>query len=74
MLLCLFLFTFVISTIPEPKLIMDYINGVDLGKGIENPMFVLVYNVLGVVIFLGFAAICYKRYEKKLKNGEIGKL
>ncbi len=70
MLLLLFLFTFVISIIPEPKVIMDYLNGVDLGKGSANPMFVLVYNVLGVVIFLGFALICYNRYEKGLKKIE----
>lgn len=71
MLLSLFLYTFFISTVPEPKIIMDYLNGVDLGKGSANPMFVLVYNVLGIVVFLGFALICYKRYKKKLKHIEI---
>lgn len=71
MLLCLFLFTFFISTIPEPKIIMDYLNGVDLGAGTANPMFVLVYNVLGIVVFLGFAMICYKRYEKNMRKEEV---
>lgn len=73
LMLTLFLCTFVISTIPEPKVIMDYLNGVDLGKGSANPMFVLVYNVLGIVVFLGFALICYKRYEKKLESAKTSK-
>lgn len=68
LLLILFLVSFVISTIPEPKIIMEYLRGVDLGEGTANPMFVLVYNVLGIVVFLGIALICWKRYEKKNKG------
>ncbi|EPZ62580.1 hypothetical protein H477_5310 [[Clostridium] sordellii ATCC 9714] len=29
-------------------------------------MFVLVYNVVGLVVFLGFAQICWNKYEKKV--------
>ena len=65
LLLILFSLSFIISTIPEPKIILDYLRGVDLGEGAANPMFVLIYNVLGIVLFLGFALICWKRYEKK---------
>lgn len=72
MLLGLFTLSFVISTIPEPKVIMDYLNGVPLAEGVANPMFVLLYNILGIVIFMGFALICWKRYQKRLASGYFG--
>ena len=44
---------------------MAYLNGT-LAEGSANPIFVLVYNVLGLAIFLGFALICWKKYENKV--------
>ena len=65
LLLVLFTFVFVISSVPSPSDIMAYLNGT-LAEGSANPIFVLVYNVLGLVIFLGFALICWKKYENKV--------
>ena len=31
-----------------------------------NPVFVLLYNVLGLIFFLGFAEICWRKYENKV--------
>lgn len=65
LLLALFIFVFVISSIPEPSAFVAYFNGT-LEAGATNPMFVLLYNVLGLVVFLGFAEICWRRYENKV--------
>ncbi|ATD55754.1 amino acid permease [Clostridium chauvoei] len=65
LLLALFTFVFVISSVPSPAEISAYFNGT-LEAGAVNPMFVLIYNVLGLVVFLGFALICWKRYEKRV--------
>ncbi len=67
-ILAIFFLSFLVSTFPEPSVIMEYINtGKVAGDG-ANPVFVLLYNVLGIVLFLGFAWICYRRYEKKLQQ------
>lgn len=63
-LLVLFLFVFFMSTVPDPKLITQELNGT-LAQGVASPIGSLVYNVLGLVIFMGFAVICWQRYEKK---------
>ena len=65
LLLVLFTFVFVISSVPSPSDLAAYFNG-SLGEGATNPLFVLVYNVLGLVVFLGFAQICWSKYEKKV--------
>lgn len=65
LLLLLFSLVFVISSVPSPADITAYFNGT-LGEGATNPLFVLVYNVLGLVVFLGFAQICWMRYEKRV--------
>ncbi|WP_297632187.1 amino acid permease [uncultured Clostridium sp.] len=73
MLLSLFVFVFIISSVPAPADLIAYFNGT-LAEGATNPVFVLLYNVLGLVFFLGFAMICWMRYEKKVgkavANGE----
>lgn len=66
MIFVLFTLSFVISTIPEPSVIIDYLKGVPLAEGVANPMFVLGYNILGIVIFMGVALFCWNRYEKSL--------
>lgn len=68
-LMMVFMFVFFMSTVPEPTLIMQAINGT-LPEGVANPIGTLVYNVLGVVIFVGIAWICWARYEKKNKASE----
>ena len=65
LLLALFVFVFVISSIPAPQDFAAYFNGT-LAEGATNPVFVLLYNVLGLVFFLGFAEICWRKYEKKV--------
>lgn len=65
LLLGLFSFVFIISSIPSPADIAAYFNGT-LAEGSTNPLFVLVYNVVGLVVFLGFAQICWNKYEKKV--------
>ncbi|MEN8433211.1 amino acid permease [Clostridium septicum] len=65
LLLGLFSFVFVISSIPTPSDIMAYLNGT-LAEGAANPIFVLLYNILGLIVFLGFALICWHRYENKV--------
>lgn len=66
-LLVLFIFVFFMSTVPDPQLIAQQLNG-SLAPGVANPIGNFIYNVLGLVIFMGFALICWNRYEKKEKN------
>lgn len=66
-LLIVFMFVFFMSTVPDPTLIMQYLDGT-LPQDAANPILTLVYNVLGVVLFMGLAWICWNRYEKKLNN------
>lgn len=71
MLLTFFLFAFFVSTFPSPAALMAYLQTGVVAEGSMNPLFSLIYNVLGIIIFLGFAGICYRRYEKKeRKKGE----
>lgn len=70
LILTFFVIAFFISTFPSPAEIIDYLQTGAIKEGAANPMFVLTYNVLGIVVFLGFAWISYKRYEKKMKKGE----
>ena len=65
LILGFFLVAFFISTFPSPFEIMAYLQTGVVAEGAANPLFVLAYNVLGIVIFLGFAWVCYARYEKK---------
>lgn len=63
-LLAIFIFVFFMSTVPEPALIKQALDGT-LPAGEANPIMILIYNVLGLVVFLGFALICWNRYVKK---------
>lgn len=65
LLLALFVFVFIISSVPSPETFTAYFNGT-LEAGATNPVFVLVYNVVGLIVFLGFAEICWRRYEKRV--------
>ncbi len=68
-LLAVFAFVFFMSTVPDPALMKQALNGT-LPAGAANPFGSLIYNVLGVVIFVGIAWLAWIRYEKKnnLKN------
>ncbi|KRL59874.1 amino acid permease [Latilactobacillus fuchuensis] len=66
-LLAVFVFVFFMSTVPDPQLIMQELNG-HLPKGTASPIGMLLYNVLGLVVFMGFAWIFWARYEKKTKK------
>ncbi len=66
-LLLIFIFVFFMSTVPDPQLIMAEINGT-LPAGEASPIGMLVYNIVGLVIFMGFAWICWIRYERKSKG------
>jgi hypothetical protein len=48
-------------------LIIQYLDGT-LPQDAANPILTLVYNVLGVVVFMGIAWVCWNRYEKKLNQ------
>ena len=65
-LLLVFIFVFFMSTVPDPTLIMQYLDGT-LPQDAANPILTLVYNVLGVVVFMGIAWVCWNRYEKKIE-------
>lgn len=65
-LFIVFLFVFLISTIPDPELIKAALAGA-IPEGEANPIAILIYNIGGLIIFLGFAWICWNRYEKKQK-------
>jgi amino acid transporter len=65
LLLALFTFVFIISSIPSPDAFKAYFDGT-LAAGETNPLFVVLYNGLGLVIFLGFAEICWRRYENRV--------
>lgn len=66
LLLILFIFVFFMSTVPDPHLIAQELAG-NLPKGEASPIGTLLYNVLGVVLFMGIAWIFWARYEKKEK-------
>lgn len=66
-LLLVFIFVFFMSTVPDPKLIVAELHGT-LPKGTASPIGMLIYNVLGLIIFMGFAWIFWARYEKKQKK------
>lgn len=63
-LLLTFIFVFFMSTVPDPHLIMQEIHGT-LPKGTSSPIGMLIYNVVGLIVFMGFAWICWYRYERK---------
>ncbi|MCF4061361.1 amino acid permease [Pediococcus acidilactici] len=63
-LLLTFIFVFFMSTVPDPHLIMQEIHGT-LPKGTASPIGMLIYNVVGLIVFMGFAWICWYRYERK---------
>lgn len=63
-LMALFGFVFIMSTVPEPSLFIQA-NNATLPPGTTNPYFSLLYNVLGVVIFMGIALIAWQRYVRK---------
>ncbi len=67
LILAIFFLSFLVSTFPEPSVILEYIKTGNVAGDGANPVFVLLYNVLGIIVFLGFAWICYRRYEKKLQ-------
>lgn len=71
-ILALFVTAFVISTFPSPKVLITYLETGKVAAGATNPLFTLIYNVAGIVIFMGFADICYHHYLHK-KNNQIEK-
>lgn len=68
LLLVFFIFAFLMSTFPSPLALIEYFQTGSYAEGATNPLFKLLYNVLGIVIFMGIAFIFYKKYENKKKN------
>ncbi|QQP70137.1 amino acid permease [Carnobacterium sp. CS13] len=66
MLLIFFIFAFVVSIFPSPLALMAYFKTGFIAEGAANPLFTLIYNALGVIVFVGFAYVCYMNYEKKI--------
>lgn len=65
-LLVMFIFVFFMSTVPAPQLIQAELNGT-LAEGVASPIGILVYNIVGLVVFMGFAWLCWANYERKNK-------
>ena len=65
-LFILFLFIFFMSTVPDPAIMKQALNGT-LPEGVANPFGLLAYSVAGLVIFVGVAWAAWNRYEKKNK-------
>ncbi|CDQ41620.1 MULTISPECIES: amino acid permease [Virgibacillus] len=68
LLLALFTFAFLTSTFPSPWALIDYFQTGTYAEGSVNPLFKLLYNILGIIVFIGIALIFYKKYETKQKN------
>lgn len=70
LLLVLFSLVFVISTVPAPQDFIAYFNGT-LDPEATSPVFILLYNVIGLVVFLGFAEFSWRKYQNKNKNKSV---
>lgn len=68
-MMALFAVVFFFATVPEPALFEAAAAGT-LAAGAANPWFTLLYNVLGVVIFLGVADIAWRLYAKREKENK----
>lgn len=65
LLLILFIPTFIVSILPDMDAVMLMFQGQALPEGIPHPLFSVLYQLGGVVIFLGYAFWLWHRYEKK---------
>ncbi|MET4694133.1 amino acid permease [Endozoicomonas lisbonensis] len=63
-LLTVFLLAAVVTSIPAPELVADWLNGKDLGDN-AHPMFTLLINIGGLVFYLGMAKLLWSRYESR---------
>ncbi len=68
LLLVLFSITFITAILPDPELIMRVFSGGALQAGETHPAFSLLYQVGGVVLFLGYAWMLWSKYENKQTN------
>lgn len=66
LLLILFSITFIISIVPFESIFM-MIKGDALPAGTPHPLFAILYQLGGVVVFLGFAFFLWYRYQNKNK-------
>lgn len=64
LLLILFSITFVVSIVPFESIFILK-NGGTLPSGTPNPIFAVLYQIGGVIIFLGFAFYLWYRHESK---------
>jgi len=64
-LLLLFSLTFVVAILPDPNLIISTLEGKPLSEGETHPLFSLLYQVGGVILFLGFANSLWENHYKK---------
>ncbi|MGL4524286.1 MAG: amino acid permease [Spirochaetia bacterium] len=65
LLLIFFGLAFVTSLIPDPSLISLALKGEPMPAGETNPFFAILYQVGGVVVFLGYAWKLWSDFEKK---------
>lgn len=65
LLLILFSITFFVSILPDPVIIAMALRGEILPIGTIHPLFSILYQVGGVIIFLGYAWMLWNNYEKK---------
>lgn len=64
LLLLLFSLTFVLSIVPLESIYI-VLSGGTLAEGTPHPLFAILYQIGGVVIFLGFAFFLWHRYQHK---------
>lgn len=65
LLFILFSLTFVVAIIPDPQHFVLLFQNKPLPEGASNPIFSVLYQLGGVVIFLGYAWYLWSNYEKK---------
>lgn len=64
MMLVVFFFSAVITSIPAPHLFVDYLTGNALGNN-ANPFITLLINFGGLAFYMGAANMLWSRYEKQ---------
>ncbi len=67
LLFLILIFVIFMSIFPEPALIFDAINGI-IPEGEGNPIIICAYKVLGLIVFIWFALICWGRHSKNKLN------
>ncbi|WP_222842116.1 amino acid permease [Endozoicomonas montiporae] len=69
-MLAVFLLAAVVTSIPAPELMADWLNGKDLGDQ-AHPVFTLLVNFGGLTFYLGMAKLLWTRYESRQLQADL---